>query len=67
MLLVDAIASKYARFGKGDDMQEIVLDEVRCSGLESSLLHCPNEPGAGIDCKHTEDAGVVCEGMEYSE
>ena len=67
MLLVDAIASKYARFGAGDTMQEIVIDEVRCSGLESALLDCPFVPASEVDCVHIEDAGVICEGMECNE
>lgn len=67
MLLVDAIASKYARFGAGDTMQDIVIDEVRCSGLESTLLDCPFVSASEVDCSHSEDAGVICEGMECNE
>lgn len=48
-----------AYFGRGTGI--IHLDEVRCSGSESSLLSCPH---SGIDvinfCNHAEDAGVRC-------
>ncbi|KFP69434.1 Deleted in malignant brain tumors 1 protein, partial [Acanthisitta chloris] len=47
-----------ARFGRGHD--PIWLDEVECSGLESSLLECPAKPWGENNCFHGEDAGVVC-------
>ena len=49
-----------AHFGQGSG--KILLDEVQCSGSESSLTEC-NHQGIGIhDCHHSEDAGVICEG-----
>lgn len=49
-------------FGPARDAQEIFLDEVHCSGLESTLAECQS-PGWGVhddDCTHEDDIGVVC-------
>ena len=38
----------------------IYLDELNCLGTETDLTKCESS-GLGIsDCKHAEDAGVVC-------
>ncbi|XP_066531158.1 T-cell differentiation antigen CD6-like [Hoplias malabaricus] len=37
----------------------IFLDELNCTGTESSLWGCPAVKGEN-DCGHKEDAGVVC-------
>ena len=47
-----------ARFGAGQG--PIYLDDVRCSGHESSLQHC-STLGVGVhNCAHSDDAGVAC-------
>uniref|UniRef100_A0A672YLG9 SRCR domain-containing protein n=1 Tax=Sphaeramia orbicularis TaxID=375764 RepID=A0A672YLG9_9TELE len=47
-----------AHFGPGSD--PTWLDDVDCSGSESSLTEC-RHPGFGTeDCGHDEDAGVIC-------
>ena len=39
----------------------IWLDDLKCTGHESSLFNCPHR-GIGVEnCKHEEDVGVVCE------
>ncbi|XP_034383885.1 deleted in malignant brain tumors 1 protein-like isoform X2 [Cyclopterus lumpus] len=47
-----------AFFGEGDGM--IWLDDVQCTGRESSILKCPHRDMGDNNCGHGEDAGVVC-------
>ena len=51
-----------AYFGPGTAEQEIVLDDLFCTGNESGLLECPsNHPGPGIhNCRHSEDVSLRC-------
>ncbi|XP_065820857.1 uncharacterized protein [Labrus bergylta] len=47
-----------ASFGEGAD--PILLDNVACSGSERSLTACQFSEMGKHNCKHSEDAGVVC-------
>ena len=49
-----------AYFGEGSGL--ILLDNVNCNGGESSVFDCKHRNFGEHDCKHKEDAGVVCYG-----
>ncbi|XP_062293821.1 deleted in malignant brain tumors 1 protein-like [Scomber scombrus] len=51
-------AKKSAFFGEGKE--DIWLDDVVCTGHESSILSCQHRPIGENNCGHNEDAGVVC-------
>ncbi|XP_068698542.1 uncharacterized protein [Montipora foliosa] len=47
-----------ARFGQGSG--SIWLDDVNCTGSESSLTECGNRGWGNNNCGHGEDASVLC-------
>ena len=63
---VTAIPVHNAYFGEGDSELKILLDDVTCYGNETSLENCQSiiRRNSDINCSHSEDAGVYCNG-EY--
>lgn len=50
--------SQRALYGEGNGL--IWLDDVECTGSESSIAYCPKRPLGEHNCQSYEDAGVVC-------
>ena len=58
LLSLAAYPAVSARFGMGQG--PILLDEIGCTGNESTLHFCTH-PRVGVhDCEHDDDAGVIC-------
>ena len=47
-----------AHFGAGSG--PIWLDNVGCSGSESSIVNCPRSGWGAHNCNHNKDASVIC-------
>ena len=45
-----------------DARKPVLLDEVGCTGTESSILECPSEEVGEHNCFGTMNAGVFCTG-----
>ena len=57
-----AVAFRGAQFNRGTG--PIFLDQLFCSGSETSVLECMQHIPLGLStCKHSQDAGVRCIGM----
>lgn len=50
-------AVRASHFGEGSG--PIHIDDVECSGRETSIFNCRHRAG-GSSCDHSRDAGVVC-------
>ncbi|XP_036431291.1 scavenger receptor cysteine-rich type 1 protein M130-like [Colossoma macropomum] len=59
---VDALSDVHFKPGSGP----IWINNVHCSGSESTLRNCRSPGGGKHDCNHTKDAGVICSGRCYS-
>uniref|UniRef100_A0A8C6SDY1 SRCR domain-containing protein n=1 Tax=Neogobius melanostomus TaxID=47308 RepID=A0A8C6SDY1_9GOBI len=58
----DAVAvTRNAQFGQGSGI--IWMDNVHCSGNETSVFECSHNGLGAHYCGHYQDAGVICEGM----
>ena len=54
-----SIGVSQAYFGAGSG--QIWLRDVGCDGTEASIYNCFTVWGDGGWCKHSEDAGVICD------
>lgn len=43
----------------------IMLDDLKCTGSERSLLQCNNKGWFTNNCDHDEDVGVICNSRMY--
>ena len=59
-----AQALRRAKFGEGED--PIWMDNVQCEGDEARLAECPFRGWGVHNCRHREDAGVICGGSPAS-
>lgn len=57
-----ARARTMAYFGEGKG--PIHMDNVKCTGSEKTLAECVKQDIGRHNCRHSEDAGVIC---DYSE
>ncbi|XP_026208372.1 deleted in malignant brain tumors 1 protein-like [Anabas testudineus] len=58
-----AALGAFSLASSGEDTGQIWLDDVDCSGNESSLTECQHNGFGKHNCRHSKDAGVVCSGV----
>ncbi|XP_051748214.1 deleted in malignant brain tumors 1 protein-like [Ctenopharyngodon idella] len=54
-------AKSAAYFGQGSG--QILMDDVQCSGNESTLKNCSSNGWGVHNCSHQKDAGVICQSV----
>ena len=54
-----------ARFGSG--LGTIWFDDFICEGNEESLLECSHAGVRAHNCRHSEDASVICSGEIFKD
>ena len=53
-------ASSGHNFGNNPRGNSFVLDDLKCTGVESSIFDCPHNGELNHDCSASEIAGVRC-------
>ena len=61
--IIGGTAKSNAFYGRGSG--PIYLDDVNCNGSETSLSQCPHRGIGSHNCRHNEDAGVICSGRVF--
>ncbi|XP_052233588.1 scavenger receptor cysteine-rich type 1 protein M130-like isoform X2 [Dreissena polymorpha] len=56
-----AAARGSAYYGAGSSSQNILLDDVTCTGSEYSIMQCQHSVVGTSNCAHSEDVGVTCQ------
>ena len=56
-----SVQGEGGRFSAGNESQQIVLDDLFCSGHEASIADCSFRRWGTSNCYHEEDAGVICQ------
>lgn len=59
----NAVVVSSAKYGAGQGT--ILLDNLNCTGTESSLAQCSHSGYYNHNCQHNEDVGVVCTTCKY--
>ena len=57
MLLIYTLIAIYKLFF------QIWIDDVNCKGNETTLLLCEKVAWGKSNCRHFEDAGIICKGI----
>lgn len=58
MYVGDALPLPRAFFGEGVGM--VWLDDLECTGTETSLLDCGHSGVGESNCRHSEDVSIIC-------
>ena len=58
-------AKSSAFFGQGSG--QIWIDDVACSGRDTRVEECTHTSWGSHNCRHSEDAGVICSGQYHCQ